>query len=150
MHDIQMIHQVYGDFVRVAPNEISLARTAGWNDIHCRRPGHLRFFKNPIWWEDFPSRTPSMVSTTSPDDHRRFRAVLSTCFTPCAVIAQEPAVISHVDKLVSQLRQRCTSWDESTTVINIVEWSRFIIFDILGDLGFAESFRCLDNSTLHP
>jgi len=55
-----------------------------------------------------------------------------------------------MDKLVSQLRQRCTSWDETTTVINIVEWSRFIIFDILGDLGFAESFRCLDNSTLHP
>ena len=65
-------------------------------------------------------------------------------------MAQEPAVISHVDKMVDQLRRRCASGGETTTVINLVEWSRFIVFDILGDLGFAESFHCLDNSALHP
>ena len=150
MRDIQMIHKEYGSFVRVAPNEISIARTEGWNDVHCRRPGHLRFFKNPVWWEDFPGRTPSIVSTTSPNDHRRFRAVLSTCFTPSAVKAQEPVVISHVDKMIDRLRQQCASRDEGNTVVNIAEWSKYIVFDILGDLGFAESFNCLDNSALHP
>lgn len=145
-----MIHKEYGSFVRVAPNEISIARTEGWNDVHCRRPGHLRFMKNPVWWEDFPGRTPSIVSTTSPSDHRRFRAVLSTCFTPSAIKAQEPAIMSHVDKMIDRLRQQCGPGDQGKTVINIAEWSKYIVFDILGDLGFAESFNCLDNSALHP
>lgn len=144
-----MIHEEYGSFVRVAPNEISIARTEGWNDVHCRRPGHLRFFKNPVCWENFPGRTPSIVSTTSLSDHRRFRAVLSTCFTPSAIKAQEPAVISHVDKMIDRLRQQCGLRNHDNTVINIAEWSKYIVF-VLGDLGFAESFNCLDNSALHP
>ena len=150
VHEIHGIHRVYGSFVRVAPDEISVASTDGWTDVHCRRPGHLRFFKNPIWWEDFPGRTPSIVSTTNPEDHRRFRAVLSTCFTPSAIRDQEPAVISHVDKMIDELRKRCSVQDQNTSVVNIVEWSRYIVFDILGDLGFGESFCCLENSALHP
>lgn len=150
VRDIHGIHRAYGNFIRVAPNEISVARTDGWTDIHCRRPGHPRFFKNPIWWEDFPGRVPSIVSTTSPQDHQRFRSALSTCFTPSAVLAQETTVVFHVNKMVERLRQRCSPDNGSTCIVNFVEWSKFIVFDIVGDLGFAESFECLDNSALHP
>lgn len=36
------------------------------------------------------------------------------------------------------------------TIITIVELVSFVVFDIIGDLGFGESFHCLDNSALHP
>ena len=52
--------------------------------------------------------------------------------------------------MIDQFRQQCASRDQGTTVINIVEWSKYIVFDILGDLGFAESFNCLEKSALHP
>lgn len=78
------------------------------------------------------------------------RALLSTCFTPSALQAQEPAIISHVDNLIKHLYERCGKQDQAVTVINIVEWVSFVVFDIIGDLGFGETFHCLDNNTLHP
>jgi len=150
VHDIQAIHRVYGDIVRVAPNEISIARSEGWNDIYCRRPGHQPFPKNPIWWGDVPGRTPSIVSTPNLADHRRMRTLLSTCFTPSALQAQEPAVISYVDEMMAQLRRRCGKQDHHTAIINIVDWIQFVTFDIIGDLAFGETFQCLDNNALHP
>ena len=36
------------------------------------------------------------------------------------------------------------------TIITIVELVSFVVFDIIGDLGFGESFHCLENSALHP
>ena len=150
VHDIHAIHQTYGDLVRVAPNEISVARSDGWNDIYCRRPGHQPFPKNPIWWGELPGRVPSVVSTPHESDHRRMRALLSTCFTPSALQGQEPAVISHVDNLIDQLRKRCAEDENKMTTVNITEWMSFVVFDIIGDLGFGETFHCLDNKTLHP
>lgn len=147
---VHAIHQEYGDIVRVAPNEISVARSDGWNDIYCRRSGHQPFPKNPIWWSELPGRTPSVLSTPHPADHRRMRGLLSTCFTPSALQAQEPAIISHIDNLIYQLRKHCLSKENDATTIDIVEWSSFTFFDIIGDLGFGESFGCLDNNSLHP
>jgi len=40
--------------------------------------------------------------------------------------------------------------DIGETTVDIVDWYMFITFDILGDLGFGESFNCLDQSALHP
>ena len=78
------------------------------------------------------------------------RAVLSTCFTPSALQAQEPAIISHIDHLVYQLRKRCVNGDKNRTTVNVVEWFSFVVFDIIEDLGFGETFHCLDNNALHP
>ncbi len=150
VHDIHAIHQAYGDLVRVAPNEISIARSDGWNDVYCRRPGHQPFPKNPIWWGELPGRAPSVVSTPDAADHRRMRTLLSTCFTPSALQAQEPAVISHVDNLIDQLRKRCVEEDNKTAIVNIAEWLSFVVFDIIGDLGFGETFHCLDSNVMHP
>ena len=150
VNHVHKIHQEYGEIVRVAPNEISVARIEGWNDIYCRRTGHQPFPKNPVWWGELPGRTPSVLSTPNPADHRRMRGLLSTCFTPSALQAQEPAIISHIDNLIYQLRKQCLGMERKTTTIDVVEWVSFTFFDIIGDLGFGESFRCLDNNSLHP
>jgi cytochrome P450 len=148
--DIHNIHTRYGDFVRVAPNEISVANSDGWNDIYCRRPGHLAFPKNPIWWGELPGRAPSIVSAPKAKDHQRMRKLLEHCFTAAALSAQEPIVQSHVALLIERLKQRCLAHQDRTTMVDIVKWMSYVIFDITGDLGFAESFHCLDNDALHP
>ena len=140
----------YGEIVRVAPNEISVARGDGWQDVHRRRFGHKPFPKNPIWWGDLPGRTPSVVSTPNETDHVRMRSLLRYCFTPRAVLAQEPTIKHYVQKLVAKLQERCSESRDASTVVNIVDWYMFTTFDIVGDLGFNETFNCLENSTYHP
>ena len=82
------------------------------------------------------------------------RALLSTCFTPSALQAQEPTIIAHIDNLIDQLRKQCLKGsrkgEKNVTSLNIVEWFSFVLFDIVGDLAFGETFHCLDNNALHP
>ncbi|MCJ1245734.1 hypothetical protein MMC30_002938 [Trapelia coarctata] len=148
VHDIYQTHQKYGDVVRVAPNELSYANKEAWHDIYCFRAGHKPFPKNPIWWGDFPGRTPSIVSTPDHAAHERMRKLLSYCFSVKALNGQEDTVQQHTDLMIHRLRDGMN--DSSGLVVNIVEWYMFITFDILGDLGFGESFNCLKRSTLHP
>ncbi|KAF2878220.1 cytochrome P450 [Massariosphaeria phaeospora] len=151
VQDLHRIHLQYGPFVRVAPNEISVAHPDGWDDIHRRRPGHLSFPKNPIWWGELPDRTPSIVSAATPEDHKRMRDLLSHCFTPKALKAQESTINLHINKMIEELRKRCLQGQNSkSAVVNIVEWFCFVTFDITGDLGFAESFHCLESNSMHP
>lgn len=147
VHDINQIHETYGDIVRIAPNELSFAKKQAWQDIHCFRSGHKPFPKNPIWFGDFPGRTPSIITTHDHAAHERMRKLLSYCFSAKALKGQEPTVQYHTDLMVRKLRERMH--DKSGATVNIVDWYMFLAFDILGDLGFGESFSCLENSSLH-
>lgn len=148
VHDIYSIHERYGDVVRIAPNELSFANGQARQDIHCFRPGHKPFPKNPIWWGEFPGRTPSIVSTLDHGAHERMRKLLKNCFSAKALTGQEQTVQYHTNLMTRKLNERMH--DKSGTIVNIVDWYMFLAFDILGDLGFGESFNCLESSTLHP
>lgn len=148
VQEIYQIHERYGGIVRVAPNELSFANKQAWQDIHCFRPGHKPFPKNPIWWGEFPGRTPSIITALDHASHERMRKLLSYCFSAKALKGHELTVQYHTDRLISKLRERIH--DTSGTTVDIVEWYRFLTFDISGDLAFGESFNCLENSALHP
>ena len=135
----------------MAPNEISCARGEAWQDIYCNRPGHKPFPKNPIWWGDLPGRTPSIVSTPIPTVHDRQRKLLSRCFSEKALKAEEPAIQGYIDLLIQKLREKIDeSGENGFTIVNIVDWYMFTTLDIVGDLGFGESFQCLQRGVWHP
>ncbi|MCJ1478596.1 hypothetical protein MMC13_007277 [Lambiella insularis] len=71
--------------------------------------------------------------------------------TPRAVHDHEPTLHHYVDLMISQLQARCSKSAELNTpaVVNIVDWMMFVVFDIIGDLAFAESFHCLENNSFH-
>ena len=152
VHDVQKIHQKYGDIVRIAPNEISFAKGEAWRDIFAHRPGHLPFPKNPIWWSRPPGQVDSLVSVPDEENHARMRGLLNHGFTESALRAQEPLIQHYVDLLIERLHERAT--DPQTqglgAVVDIVAWYNYTTFDIVGDLGFGEPFNCLRDSSYHP
>ena len=142
------MHEKYGEIVRIAPNELSYANKQAWQDIYCPRAGHKPFPKNPIWWGEFLGRTPSIVSTPDHAAHERMRKLLSYCFSVKAMKGHEYTVQLHTNFMIRKFRERML--DAKKTTVNIVDWYMFLTFDILGDLGFGESFNCLNSSNLHP
>ena len=150
-HRLAAKSERYGEIVRAAPNEISFANPEAWNDIYCLREGHKPFPKNQIWWGEFPGRAPSLVSTQVPQDHERMRRIWSQCFTSKALKAQEATVQAYSNLMVEKLRERATATTGTkTTVVNLADWSMFVTLDIIGDLGFGESFHCLNRGEWHP
>lgn len=149
--NVKLSESRYGDIVRVAPDEISCAKPEAWQDIYAHRPGHAQFPKNPVWWGELPGRAPSIVSAPTASDHDRMRKVLSHCFSMKALMAEEPTIQGYVDLLIEQLTRRIDpKRKDEGTVVNIVDWFMFTTFDIVGDLGFGEPFRCLAGSAYHP
>ena len=152
VHDVEKLHKKYGPVVRIAPNEISFAKAEAWADIFQVRPGHLPFLKDPIWWGRQPGQPESLISAP-PEAHARMRKLLSHGFTENALKTQEPIVQKYVGLLMERLREQAMAPDArggTGAVLDIVPWFNFTTFDIFGDLGFGESFDCLQHARYHP
>lgn len=81
------------------------------------------------------------------------RKILSPSFTTRALRAQEPVLQKFTNLLVERLREKVECSTEkgngTETEVDIAPWFNFTTFDIFGDLGFGESFDCLQNSQYH-
>lgn len=81
------------------------------------------------------------------------RRLLNHGFTEQALKAQEPIVQKYVGMLIERLRERAEQPEDGSgggAVLDIVPWFNYTTFDIFGDIGFGESFNCLQHSRYHP
>ncbi|TGO73048.1 hypothetical protein BELL_0396g00070 [Botrytis elliptica] len=96
----------------------------------------------------------SVLNALEPATHRRFRGAMERAFTERALGNQEGMVRMYVDSLMSRLRdlaeQNANAHAGESVVVDIVRWYGFFTFDLIGDLGFRESFRCLESEEYHP
>ncbi|KAL1845939.1 hypothetical protein Daus18300_014399 [Diaporthe australafricana] len=134
------LHHKYGDVVRVGPNELSFASPESFKDIygHAKTPDQ-RFLKTDMYDNGEPPR----VSTArDPVVHAQQRKTLSNAFSAKALRDQEDIVQQYVDLFVEKLDQ----WGESgKKAINITPAYNWLMFDIIGDLSFGESFGSIED-----
>jgi len=147
--DVRQLHLQYGNIVRIAPNEISFARPDAMNDIYMNLPGRSAIPKSEVWHSPQPGRPVSVLNALEAKNHQRFRKAIESGFTDRAVRAQEPVIQSYSNLLISQL-DKLVSKASDGAVVDIVRWYEFTVFDLIGDLGFGESFNCLQSNELHP
>lgn len=134
--------------MRVAPDEVSLAYAEAWGDVYQASNGRPPFEKDPLWWKKRDDEVDHILSAPDPTEHARIRRVLHHCFTPRAVISQEPILQRYVGLLIKRLREQIPK-NDSSAVIDIVPWLNYTTFDIIGDLSYGESFYCLEGQKLH-
>jgi cytochrome P450 len=83
--DVHKLHKIYGDVVRIAPDEVSFAKEEAWTDALCGRnplPRNSTFFRTP------PGQADNLVMTADTEVNKRMRQVLSPAFTERAVVRQ--------------------------------------------------------------
>jgi cytochrome P450 len=139
----------------VSPNEVTFAKAEAWDDIFQTRPGQQQFLKDPVWWSQQPGLDlpDSLISAIEPEAHARIRHLFLPAFTTGALRAQEQIIQRYVNFLIERLRERISEssdWNGNGAKVDIVPWFNFTTFDIFGDLGFGESFDCLQHSRYHP
>lgn len=132
----------------MAPNELSFANPAAWDDIYSNSAGSNghAFPKSQTWHGSLGHKDSPESIFTKPDfrEHARQRRFLDPAFTERAVLQQEPIIHQYVDLCISKLRERITASRSRHLATDLVPWLNFIMFDIIGELGFGESFGCLD------
>ncbi|KAL2794803.1 cytochrome P450 [Aspergillus keveii] len=147
------MHNRYGAVLRVGPDELSFNSPQAFQDIYRARPGRPQYQKDPKFYGSLLNAVRrSIVGNLDDKTHSRHRRLLANAFSERAMREQEGTVLYYSDLLVRRLRER-TAVDEEkkhTIKTDIKEWFNFIAFDVTGDLLFAETFDCLEESKLHP
>jgi cytochrome P450 len=150
VRDIERLHRKYGPVLRIAPDEVTFAYEDATRDILQFRKDHQPFLKDLIWWKALPGMPDSLISVIEPKAHANIRGLLAPAFTLRALKEQEGILHFYVNLLVERIQELVNKEPKSGAVINVVPWFNFVTFDIFGDLGFGESFNCLQDSKYHP
>lgn len=148
-HDVRKFHQKYGNVVRIAPDEVTFSSPSAWDDI-LNRADKKVFLKDHIWWKEVPGLPGQILSAIDPERHARMRKLIMPGFTTGALREQEPILQLYTNLLVERLTERAEEIPQGCAELDIGPWMNFTTFDIFGDLGFGESFECLEQSKYHP
>ncbi|PYI35355.1 benzoate 4-monooxygenase cytochrome P450, partial [Aspergillus indologenus CBS 114.80] len=146
-HRVKHFHEVYGETVRVAPNEVSFINPDSVKDIYQRRPTSGEFKalpKDPIRQPPPRPGQPISILEACDADHTRLRKAYAAAFSTQALTAQEPLVTGYVNKMITQLQSQA----EDAT-IDLQNWISFCTFDIICALSFGEDFGCLEHQRYH-
>ena len=145
-HEVNTLHERYGQVVRVAPDELSFTDPAAWRDIYPQN------FVRPHEYKDKPpgKAAENLISASEPD-HARFRRILAPAFSEKSIHEHEAMVIKHVNQLVHKLKELTKDGPmQNTAVVDVLKWFNYTTFDIIGDFTWGSSFGCLDQGVSHP
>lgn len=144
---IKMLHDMYGDVVRIAPNALAYRAASAWKDIYGhRKKGQRVFLKDPALYAPTPNGVNAII-TANEDDHSRMRRLLTHAFSNKALGEQEEIIQTYADMFIDKLQGLIGSTLSQN--VDITRWFNFTTFDLIGDLAFGEPFGCLSNSTYH-
>ena len=135
--------------MRIAPGHLSFTDPAAWNDIY----GPIG--KNKSGWPEMPkSRKFTTVVLGEPDsvasadfhEHQTVRRALSGGFSDASLRKMEPMLRRYTDLLVRRMREKSGGGEAALNMAAFFNWATF---DIIGDLVFGQSFRCLEKCEYH-
>ncbi|KAI9846981.1 MAG: hypothetical protein M1837_003337 [Sclerophora amabilis] len=143
---VKDLHDIYGDVVRIAPDELSFTDPLAWKDIYVHRQRHGNYSKDQAFYIPPVNGVHGLIS--APDkDHSRMRRLVSHAFSEKALREMEPLIRSYVDLFIRNVREKV---EASQGPVDLVRWYNWTTFDVIGDLTVGESFNCLKERDYHP
>ncbi|OQE44781.1 hypothetical protein PENCOP_c002G03928 [Penicillium coprophilum] len=130
--ETEKLHELYGDYVRLGPTELSIADPRAVQAIYSST---AKVSKGP-WYTILEPRA-SLQTVRDKQEHAQRRKVWDQGFSTRALRDYEPRVFRYTEQLVQVLER------EVGNQINIAQWFNYYSFDVMGDLAFGKSFNML-------
>jgi hypothetical protein len=134
---IDDLHKKYGPIVRISPTEVAVADPPAFKQIHAVSSK----FTKDIWYEkltNFPRL--SVFTIRNPREHGQRRKLFARGFSKTYLREHwEPTVRKKTLLAVEKIKI-----DAQTGVADLLKWWTFMATDIVGILGFGESFGMLE------
>jgi len=149
---LEALHRKYGHAVRIQPNAVSFAHPDSWQDIQGVRlsNGGKPYLKDKTWWKSMASTSDSIATAIDHDRHACIRRTIAPAFTPRALKQQESLLQTGVALLIQRFHEKTQNVHGISEPFDIIPWFNFTAFDIFGDIGYGETFHCLETSDYHP
>ncbi|KAF1354619.1 putative cytochrome P450 monooxygenase [Delphinella strobiligena] len=137
-HILRKLHHQYGNFVRVGPNEISVADPLG---VVVTTGPQSKCIKSP--WYDADHPRVSLHTSRDPAEHARRRRIWSPAFSDKAIRGYEMRVGQYNDAFVKEIEAR------SGQALDASQWFSLYGFDVMGDLAFGKGFGSIKSGKMH-
>ncbi|KAK2791469.1 hypothetical protein FQN53_002578 [Emmonsiellopsis sp. PD_33] len=128
--ELQKLHQQYGDYVRIGPNELSITDPGAVQAIYS---GRAKVSKGP--WYDIMLPKVTLHTERDKKEHARRRKVWDMALSSKAVRSYEPCVRKHINQLVNRIDGMLDN------PMDITEWFNYFSLDLMGSMGFGRSFN---------
>jgi cytochrome P450 len=138
MYYVHQLHQKYGPFVRIAPDEVSVADPATFARIHKIGSG----YEKSAWYGEFTSfPRPTLFVMRDPKVHGARRRLLARGFSKTYLRQNwEEVVREKIRLVVSKLKEESVENGSA----NILKWWTLMATDVAVHLMFGESFRMIE------
>ncbi|KAF2737258.1 cytochrome P450 [Polyplosphaeria fusca] len=145
--EYQRCHTIYGSYVRIGPNSLSINTATALKTIY----GFRANVKKADFYTAFPANknTVSVHSSIDKLQHARKRRVMSHAFSDAAIKSLEKYVLANVRTACQLLGEaKSENGDEKgwNQAWNMANWCNWMVFDIMGDLVFGKAFGMLESS----
>ncbi|KAH8812452.1 putative benzoate 4-monooxygenase cytochrome P450 [Xylogone sp. PMI_703] len=141
--EVAKMHEKYGDFVRTGPREVCIVRKSALPLIY----GPQSECRKSTWYTQVSTdgKKCSVHGTRDVNEHRRRRKAWDRGFAIKALNTYEPRIKDRVEILIRQLSAHATS----SKPFDGTDWSMFLSFDVMGEVGFGKDFGCLESGAAH-
>ncbi|KAH8929494.1 cytochrome P450 [Atractiella rhizophila] len=140
---VEKAHREYGTYVRIAPNNCSIADPDAIPIVYGHGTGTLK----SDFYDAFVSIQRGLFNTRSRDDHSRKRKIVSGVFAQRNVLEFEPYIrdvvrqlLNKWDGLIAKEGEAKKGWAE----FDCLPWYNYLAFDIIGDLAFGSLFGMVE------
>ncbi|KAL5532689.1 hypothetical protein ACEPAF_4463 [Sanghuangporus sanghuang] len=134
------LHDTYGPFVRVGPNELSVVDTEAIPPIL----GLDGMRRGPLWDAHCPpGTTRHLLALRNVEQHNERRKLWNHGFTSASMKELQPAVESRVLELVEELGKQASREEE--TSLDLAQWMASFTYDFMGDMVFGGGFSFMRN-----
>ncbi|TWU73690.1 hypothetical protein ED733_004748 [Metarhizium rileyi] len=134
---VHTLHQQYGPYVRIGPNEVAVADLDAVKTIYSTK----ETFRKTTFYKNLTAQPiESMFSTADVDYHRKLRRLLSAQLSESSLKWLVPTVSSRVELTIQRMKEEL----KIRGCVDVFKWSLFMATDVIGELSFGESFHMLE------
>ncbi|CEJ57775.1 hypothetical protein PMG11_06456 [Penicillium brasilianum] len=138
--DFIALHKRYGNLVRVAPNELSIADPEAFREIY--KAGN-NFHKAAAYNVVQGTRSFDLVGQRNEKIHSEQRKLVARAYSMHSMVLLEP----KVDIVISQMVDQLDKIDGET--IDLGFWLQLYAFDIIGAISFSKPFGYIEAANDH-
>ncbi|KAK8100231.1 hypothetical protein PG999_010605 [Apiospora kogelbergensis] len=135
--DITALHRRLGHFVRIAPDEVSVAHPDGPRKLLLEALPKGYWYKT-LTFPDSTYKTP--MATVDPKEKIERSRLLASAYTTSSLLQSEQAI----DTQVALLLRWMDEYASSSKPMKLSKFFTFIAYDIMGEVIFSKSFGFLE------
>ncbi|RDB27710.1 hypothetical protein Hypma_003304 [Hypsizygus marmoreus] len=129
----EKLHNEYGPWVRVGPNEVSVNLPNAMRSIYKLDRGSF--------YTGTPAKADSLITVMDRGIHSRRRQAWTQAVTGDAMYTYIPSALNRVKQLVNILRRESSTGQP----VNLDNWINLFFMDLMGDMGFSGGFETMND-----